>query len=188
MTYDRGLQPVAWAGASQVSTKWLNKSDRLYPIRIKAGALGEGVPVRDLTVSRQHRLLVSSKISQRIFGRTEVLVPAIRLVGYPGIEVADDLHDVTYLHLLFDRHELIWAEDTLSESLLVGPQALNSLNLQARQEIQRLYPVITEKDFAPKSVRFIADKSDQVQELIQRHLKNNVPLASYKRRISRAAA
>ena len=178
MTYDRGLQPVTWAGVSQVSSSCLEKSANLYPVRIQAGALGHGLPSRNLMVSRQHRLLISSKISARVFEHTEVLIPAIKLVGYPGIEVADDITDVIYLHLLFDQHELIWAEGALSESLLVGRQAIKALNLEARQQIVTLFPEIAEKDFTPKPARFVAERGGQVRQLMQRQLKNNVPLTA----------
>ena len=51
---------------------------KVQPVRILAGALGHGMPQRDLLVSRQHRMLVSSAICERMFGLEQVLVSAIK--------------------------------------------------------------------------------------------------------------
>ncbi len=70
MTMDHGLQPVRWIGRSTCTV-----SDRLAPVRIAAGALGHGLPRRDLFVSQQHRMLVRSRIAERMTGRSEILIP-----------------------------------------------------------------------------------------------------------------
>ena len=49
------------------------------------GALGNGLPRRDLLVSRQHRMLVRSSIAGRMFGDKEVLVAAHHLTALPGV-------------------------------------------------------------------------------------------------------
>ena len=65
---------------------------------------------RDFLVSRQHLILVSSYISQRIFGVRDVLIPSIKLVVLSGIFIELDLTQVDYIHLFFDRHKIIYAE------------------------------------------------------------------------------
>ena len=65
---------------------------------------------RDFLVSRQHRMLVSSYISQCIFGVRDVLIPSIKLVVLSGIFIELDLTQVDYIHLFFDRHKIIYAE------------------------------------------------------------------------------
>ncbi|HGG05312.1 MAG TPA: hemolysin, partial [Aliiroseovarius sp.] len=67
----------------------LFQNPNYYPVRILAGALGAGIPGRDLLLSRQHRLLLRSAIAERMFGQREVLVSAIRLTALPGIFVDD---------------------------------------------------------------------------------------------------
>ena len=49
---------------------------------------------------------------------------------------------MTYIHLLFDRHEVIMAEGAPTESLYMGRQSLNALPLAARREIKALFPDI----------------------------------------------
>ena len=95
-------------------------------------------------VSPQHRMLVRSAIAQRMFGADEVLVAAKHLVGLAGVSVADDVTEVTYLHLLFDRHEVVFAEGARSETLYVGAEALRSVGEAARAEILALFPQLAE--------------------------------------------
>ena len=63
---------------------------------------------RDLLVSLQHCILVRSITAKRMFDRPEVLIAAKKLVGLPGIGTDTRARFVTYWHLLFDRHEVIF--------------------------------------------------------------------------------
>ena len=85
-TLDHGLQPVRWVGARRLSAAELAAAEKLRPIRIRAGALGPGTPRADLLVSPQHRVLVRSRIAQRMFGTDEVLVAAKQLLQIDGID------------------------------------------------------------------------------------------------------
>lgn len=147
---------------------------KLQPIHIAAGALGGGLPSRDLRVSRQHRMLIKSKIAERMFGQEEVLVPAVRLLDLRGVREADEVQDVTYVHLLFDRHEIIFAEDTPTESLFTGAQALRALEPEVRAEILTLFPELQHSE--PEPVRFVPPVPRQ-RRLIARHRKNHQPLS-----------
>lgn len=113
LTRDHGAQPIRWIGTARGSAEGAWR-----PVRIEAGALGAGLPRRALLLSQQHRVLVSSPIAARMTGAAEVLVAAKRLVGLPGIALAPPGGEVTYLHLLLDRHEIILAEGAPAESLL----------------------------------------------------------------------
>lgn len=143
-TADNGLQPVRWVGSRTLDAVDLAAAPELRPIRIARGALGDGLPKRDIMVSPQHRMLVRSAIAQRMFGADEVLVAAKHLVGLAGVSVADDVTEVTYLHLLFDRHEVVFAEGARSETLYVGAEALRSVGEAARAEILALFPQLAE--------------------------------------------
>jgi hypothetical protein len=153
----------------------LRKNPLLRPVHISAGALGCGMPQNDLRVSRQHRMLVSSKIVERMFGKDDVLVSAIRLTALPGIYIDETVQRVHYYHLLFDDHEVILAEGAPSESLFTGPEALKSVNPKAREEIKTLFPEITRADYAPRPARAIPSAHLQ-RRLIERHAKNAKPL------------
>lgn len=177
-TMDDGYQPIRWIGSTRRDAVDLAHEPKLRPVRIRAGALGNGLPKRDLMVSRQHRVLVKSKIAQRMFGAEEILVPANKLVGLPGIGIADDIDDVTYFHILFDRHQVIFSEDAPTESLFTGPEALKSVPHEARKEIERLFPEITDPDFTTEPARVIPEKGMDIKKLIARHRKDDLPLQS----------
>jgi hypothetical protein len=148
----------------------LRWNPKLYPVCITAGALGHNLPRRDLYVSQQHRMLVSSKITQRMFGTDGVLVPAIKLTRLPGIYVDKTVQEVTYFHILLDRHHVILAEGAPSESFFTGPEALKTLPPEARAEIDALFP-----DHSPFAARPFPKRKKQ-KRLIRRHLKNRKPL------------
>lgn len=153
----------------------LRQNAKLRPVRIMAGALGHGLPRRDLLVSRQHRMLVTSKIAERMFGHRDVLVPAIKLTALPGIFEDTPVQSVDYYHLLFDAHEVIYAEGAPTESLYTGPEALKAVGPEARHEILSLFPQLADVEASPKPARFIPCGRMQKQ-LIYRHVKNQKPV------------
>lgn len=146
MTKDDGPQIVRWAGSRTLDADMLKLNPKLRPIRIRAGAFGDKLPERDLMVSPQHRMLVRSAIAVRMFDSAEVLVAAKQLLCLPGVDVAEDLNEVTYIHFLFDRHQIVFAEGTPTESLYPGKQALKSISDDARSEILTLFPELADLD------------------------------------------
>ena len=165
LTMDRGMQPVRRIGSRALGPQGLAARPKLKPNKISAGALGNGTPMKDLVVSRQHRILVRSVIAERMFDVQEILVAAIKLVGLPGIEVVEDADSVEYFHILFDQHEIIFSNSAATESLFTGPEALKAVTEDARAEILELFP-----DFATRTallpVRHIPEKGTWVKRLV----------------------
>lgn len=176
MTADHGAQAVRWINQRRVSGWALAAAAHLRPIRIAAGALGAGCPANDLLVSPQHRMLVRSKIAQRMFEADEVLVAAKHLVGMPGIEVVDGLPEVTYLHFICDNHEVVFANGAPAESLYAGPVALKSLGEDALAEILLLFPDLAQMDSFRLSPARPFIRGREGRNLVARHLKNAVEL------------
>jgi hypothetical protein len=133
--------------------------------------MGIGLPNQDLTVSRQHRMLVSSQIALRLLDHEEVLVSAIRLSQQAGIFVDHSLSEVTYFHLLFDNHEIVFANGAPTESFFLGAQALDALPQETREEIALLMPDVTLPFLDDDATRPIPPKRRQ-RELVDRHMKN----------------
>ena len=175
LTMDNGYQPVRWIGCKALSSADLDASSKLRPIRIAAGALGHGTPAKDLMVSRQHRVLLRSSIAGRMFGVEEVLVAAVKLVGLPGIKIAEDVESVKYYHILFDRHEIIFSNGAATESLFTGPEALKAVSEDARAELIALFPDITETT-TRVAARLIPTKGKSLKRLVARHAKNQKAL------------
>jgi Hint domain len=143
------------------------------PIRIEAGAFAPDLPHKALTVSPQHRCLVRSKIAERIAGRSDVLVAAKHLLGTPGVSVLPGDRPVTYIHLLFDRHELVWSNGAVTESLYLGEQAMASVDQAAREEILTLFPMLAE--LRPPAARpFLRGRL--ARKLVERSVSNRKPL------------
>lgn len=131
---------VRWIGVRRCGPDDLHHKPQLRPVKIRAGAMGNGLPLRDLRVSRQHRLMLSPPGAQGVCGGSDVLVAAIHLVGRAGIAVDQRCDAVEYFHILLDQHHLLYAEGCLAESLLLGPEARRSLPYRSLVEIAFLMP------------------------------------------------
>ena len=173
LTLDHGHQPIRWIGSCALSAAQLAEQPRLNPILIRAGALGERYPARDLIVSPQHRILLSSTIALRMFGSKDVLIAAKKLLPLDGVETLDHSpFGVEYWHILFDAHQIIWSNGMPSESLFTGPEALRALSVEAREEVLQIFPELADLDYAPVSARY-APKSKRQNQLMARYLKND---------------
>lgn len=168
VTRDHGLQILRWVGDSAQRRAALSAAPNLRPIRIRQGALGDNLPARDLSVSPQHRILIRSRIGARMFGPEGVLVPAVKLLPLPGVSQMGP-EPVTYYHLLFDRHEILFAEGCETESLLLGPVARDMLGPAAMDEIAALFPELLTTSRPPARV---LPKGHQVRRLVARHGQN----------------
>jgi len=172
---DGSLTPLRRVFEAKVGVATLLAAPQMRPVRIRAGALGRGLPRRDLRVSRQHRMVMSSKIAERMFGCPNVLIPAIKLTALPGIDVENPSAQVRYFHMLFDQHEVILAEGAPTESLFIGPEALQAISPEARAEILALFPQVAEPGFAPEPAMPIPTGRLQ-KKAVARHLQNGQPV------------
>ena len=173
LTLDNGLQPIRWIGRRSLDANELKENPNLRPIRIEAGALAEGVPNRDLVVSPQHRLFLRSKIAERMFNTTEVLVHARHLLGLEGVAVADDMDSVTYVHAMCEDHEIIQANGTLAETLYTGTEAMKAMSPAATQEIGEIFG---EVPYLDRALARPTPPGKLSKKLIARHVKNSKSL------------
>lgn len=176
LTADRGAVPLRLVLSVRLTTAALSDRPDLRPIRIRAGALGQDLPTSDLLVSPQHRMLVRSRIAQRMFGTDEVLAAAKQLMQIDGIDIATDLTEFRYYHLVFDQHEIVRSNGTLSESLFPGPEALRRIGRSAREEVYGLFPHLREIEPESVTAARIAISGRQARKLAVRHLQNGKPL------------
>lgn len=132
VTRDRGLQPLRWIGSRTVAAEGNHAPIRLDPSLLQ-GAYDP------LLVSPQHRLLWSGARAQMFFGEGEVLVAATHLLDHPAVQQIQG-GTVTYMHLMLDQHEIIYANGAPTESFFPGDTALEALTAQARHEMLDLFP------------------------------------------------
>ncbi len=169
LTRDRGYQPLRWLGSKHVTSELLRLFASIRPVRISAGALGPGLPERDLFISQQHRILVQSRIAERIFGSAEVLVAAKHLLLIDGVDIDNGEMPLTYYHLLFDQHEIVFSNGAETESLFTGAEALRAVEPAARAEIIALFPELVQSDRQPVSARPLGT-GRAARKLAHRHL------------------
>jgi hypothetical protein len=133
-THGGGVAELRWTGRRAFRPR---KSEG--PVHFLRGAIGNR---RDLVVSPHHRIYVEDWRAELFFGAQGVLVAAKNFVdGRYVLQPNCDL--VTYVHLMFDRHEIVISEGVPSESLYPGPCAMDSLTAPARREIMKIFPELS---------------------------------------------
>lgn len=133
ITRDEGAQPLRWIGRRQVRAE-----GDFAPIRIAADTFGRH---RELWVSPLHRVLIRDALSELLFGEREVLVAARDLVNDRSVRRIEG-GSVEYVHIMFDRHQVVYSEGLPTESFLPGPQIRNSFEAEIVTEICTLFPEI----------------------------------------------
>jgi len=141
LTRNHGYQPIRWIGSRRLDATQLAETPDLNPVLIRAGALGVNSPERDLTVSPQHRMLVSGARAQLWFGEDEVFVAALHLDCLDGVQQIRP-EDVTYVHIMFDSHQIISGDGAWSESYQPGDTSLTGIDDDQRAELFALFPAL----------------------------------------------
>jgi Ca2+-binding RTX toxin-like protein len=142
LTRDNGFQPLRWVGQRRVPVVDMILNPELQPVRISRAALDGDGPRRDMMVSPQHRVLVQTARAEMLFGEAEVLVAAKHLVGTPGVTRSVPQDGVTYIHLLFDKHEIVCSDGIWTESFQPAERTLSSLDADVRAEVLALFPAL----------------------------------------------
>lgn len=102
---DRGAQPVRWVGHLRLKAASCLQ-DGACPVRIGVGALGQGMPFRDLVVSPGQRILLSGARIERLCGAPAAFVRAGDLLHLDGVESVRTSWAI-YVCLLFDTQEVL---------------------------------------------------------------------------------
>jgi hypothetical protein len=137
LTRDHGAQPIRWRHSGPQPLEKVGRDGR--PVLIKAGALGPGRPAQDLIVSPQHRIFVGGADQLDTIFRAEALAPAKSLTALPGIRHMMGKKAVTWIHFACQRHEVVRANGTWAESLLLGPMVLLGLPQDQRRAVHDLF-------------------------------------------------
>ncbi|MEL6588013.1 MAG: Hint domain-containing protein, partial [Pseudomonadota bacterium] len=124
LTRDDGPQEILWMGMRHISGARLYAMPYLRPVRIRAGALGQGEPQPDLILSPDHQVMLSTPRARALWGEEEVLVRARDLLDDRRVILDHRTTEVVYIHLLFARHQVIWANRVEVESFHPGDAEL----------------------------------------------------------------
>lgn len=139
ITRDNGIQEIRWIGKRRLNGLELALADHMQPVLIRKGALGNGLPERDMMVSPNHRVLVANDRTALYFEDREVLVAAKHLVGMEGIDKVART-SVTYIHFMFDQHEVVLSDGAWTESFQPGDLSLSGMDAAQRAELLELFP------------------------------------------------
>ncbi len=131
LTRDHGIQPVRWVGKRTVPG-----TGRFAPVRFAPNVLQSQ---SELIVSPQHRVLLKGHHAELLFGESEVLAAAKHLVNGKDV-VQEEQVSVTYYHIMFDEHEVIYSNGAPTESLHAGDVGLGSIAEDSREELFALFP------------------------------------------------
>ncbi len=131
LTADNGLQPVRWIGHQASIAKGFRA-----PVHVPKNTVGAN---RDLLVSPEYRIVLSANQISFPAKAPVIQARAIDLVGQFGI-TQPPREEVTYYHLLFDHHEMIFVEGVLSESFHPAFAGLKQTDPATRAQLQNMIP------------------------------------------------
>lgn len=150
LTRDNGYQALRWIGMESARAQ-----AEYAPVRFAPGAIGNDAA---LVVSQQHRVLVTGWRAQLFAGEDEVLVAAKHMVNGRDVTLCEG-GAVTYVHILFDRHEIVKAGGVWSESYYPGHLAVRD-DAGLRAELFALFP----------DLPMAAERCDVARAVAKRHV------------------
>ena len=141
LTRDNGPQEILWRGHRRMTGARLHVMPHLRP----------------LLVSPQHRMLIKGQAALALFNTPEVLVAAQDLVNDATIMVDRSLREVTYVHLLLEGHNIVWANGLETESFHPANTALDTVADDQRAGLLQILPDIAHNpqsygDYARRNV------------------------------------
>jgi Hint domain len=142
-------RPIKWIGRRSYLGRFVMGRKDILPVCIKAGALADNVPRRDLWISPNHAMYFEDNLDG-------VLIEAKDLVNGVSIVQAESVEQVEYFHIELDTHDVIIAEGALSESFIDDDSRGMFLNAH---EYRALYPA------APTIARYCAPRLDEGYEV-----------------------
>lgn len=139
VTRDNGFQAVTWVGIRAMSGRHLLDNPHLGPVFVKAGAFGNGLPTRDMMMSPNTRLPVTSMTGRFVVAEVEEMAALKTLVDHRGIQMIDTT-GVSYVHVMLDGHQVIVANGCWVECFKTGDYSLGAIGNSQRNEIFELFP------------------------------------------------
>ncbi len=139
-TADNGLQPVIWVGKRRLTPQELMEHPHLNPYCLHPNGLLR--PERPMLVSPQHRLLINRNTFQKTIPCGENFVSA-KLLSQIGEGLDQQVlspEGITYVHLMTERHEVVFAEGIATETFWPGPEAIRGLSPEDLRELLTLFP------------------------------------------------
>lgn len=149
LTRDRGAQPVRWLGRAT-----LRAVGSFAPIVISAGTLGNA---GDLIVSPHHRIFLYQRKRKPGLETAEILIQAKHLIDGEKVFQREGGY-VDYFSLVFDHHEIIYAEGVPAESLMVNDATISRLPTELADDVKARFPGLAQSQhFGTEAGRQLLD-------------------------------
>ncbi len=129
-TMDNGPHRIRWINRRSYDAAALSKRSHLHPVLIRVGTFGAE---RDFWVSQQHGILTGR--NGDTFARAKHLAECTQ-----GVRIAYGKKHVTYIHIMFENHQVIFAENVPSESFYPGPMAVKAMQPNDRSAFSYALP------------------------------------------------
>jgi len=168
LTADGRTLPIRWIGVDTVSTVFADAL-RVMPIRIRAGSLGENLPVRDLLVSPDHAMFIDG-----------VLAQAGALVNGVSITREAEMPETfKYYHLELAEHCLILAEGAATETFVDNVDRMSFDNWAEHRALFGDINAIVEMDYPrAKSARQVPGAVKATIATRQAHFRSELATAA----------
>jgi hypothetical protein len=140
------VRPIVWIGRRSYDGQFAKGKRNLLPVLIRAGALEDGVPRRDLWVSPLHAMFLDA-----------VLIAAADLVNGISVVQPRTVDRVEYFHVELAIHDIIFAEGAASESFVDDDSRCMFHNAA---EFRTLYP-----QSAPNEALYCAPRVEEGEQL-----------------------
>jgi hypothetical protein len=147
LTSDGRHARLSWVGMTRVET-----TAATAPVRFETGTMDN---MRPLRLGQGHRVRVSGWRAQLLFDADAVLATAKSFVNSTDVTIEEASGQVVYVHLMFDRHEVVLAENIPCETLRPGPEGLDQLDIMTRRAVLNAHPHLAEA-----SLESTADAAD----------------------------
>lgn len=135
LTRDHGRQPIRWIGHAR-----LRAVGAFAPVVISAGTLGND---GDLILSQHHRVFLYQRKRLPGLQTSEILVQARHFVDGEHVYLREGGF-IDYFSLVFDHHEIIYAEGVPSESLLVNDATVQRLPAEVAEQVRTRLPGLSQ--------------------------------------------
>lgn len=134
LTADGRHAQLIWVGVTR-----LDCEGPFAPVRIETGVMNN---IRPLRLGQGHRVRVAGWRAELLFDAEAVLASARSFVNGIDITIDDSAETVTYVHLMFESHEVVLAENVACETLQPGPDTLRILaDMAAIADLVDLAPI-----------------------------------------------
>ncbi len=148
ITRGHGIKEISWIGHRKICERELQFFPKSLPVLIGQGAMGHGLPERDVLVGSNTRVLVTNHLKKPGHRKPGLLVSARYLTSFAGVSIAD-CNSFCWTHFMFDRHELVLIDGIWIESFQPNDPSLQGLSNSQSDELFLFFPELRKQ--SPKA-------------------------------------